>query len=288
MHITKDISERPEVRDLVRRALAEDVGDGDITTNALVPPERQADALILTRAPCVVAGGGVARAVFCALDARMIITQEVSDGAVADAGGTIMRLHGALRAILTAERTALNLLQRLCGIATLTREFVRRCAPYGVAVLDTRKTTPMLRVLEKYAVACGGGKNHRMGLHDMALIKDNHRRFWSEGGRCSLAEAVETVRRHAPGLPVEVEVENEEELMDALNGRPDWILLDNMPPERIRRCVALCAGRCRLEASGGLTLENVTAVAATGVNAVSIGALTHSAPASDLSLEIVA
>ena len=160
--------------------------------------------------------------------------------------------------------------------------------PLKTRILDTRKTTPGLRRLEKYAVACGGGTNHRMGLYDMALIKDNHRAVLRQAGIASLAAAVERVRRHAPGLPVEIEVENESELTDALNGKPDWILLDNMPADQLRRCVAICARRCPLEASGGVTLENVAEIAATGVDAISIGGLTHSAAAVDLSLELEA
>ena len=195
-----------------------------------------------------------------------------------------MRITGKARAILAGERTALNFLQRLTGIATLTARFVEQVKPHATRILDTRKTTPTWRTLEKYAVRCGGGTNHRMGLYDQVLIKDNHRRLW---GARDLAEAVHMARRRCPGVPVEVEVETEAELERALAARPDWILLDNMTLRRLRRCVRLCRGRCPLEASGGITLANVKAVAAAGVQAISLGCLTHSAPAADLSLEIL-
>jgi len=195
-----------------------------------------------------------------------------------------MCITGKARAILAGERTALNFMQRLTGIATLTARFVARVKPYGTRILDTRKTTPNWRILEKYAVRCGGGCNHRMGLYDQVLIKDNHRRLW--GGR-DLAEAVHMARRRCPGVSVEMEVESEAELERALASRPDWILLDNMTPKRLRRCVRLGRGCCPMEASGGITLGNVRAVAATGVQAISLGCLTHSAPAADLSLEIL-
>jgi nicotinate-nucleotide pyrophosphorylase (carboxylating) len=179
-------------------------------------------------------------------------------------------------------------MQRMAGIATLTRRFVERAAPHGTVILDTRKTTPTLRVLEKYAVLCGGGENHRMGLYDRIMIKDNHRRLWQEGDAGRLDLAVAAARERFPGLAVEVEVESLAELDSALAGSPEWILLDNMTPALLAACVARCGGRARLEASGGITLANIEAVAASGVDAVSLGCLTHSAPAVDLSLEILA
>jgi nicotinate-nucleotide pyrophosphorylase (carboxylating) len=197
-----------------------------------------------------------------------------------------MTVEGPVRGILTAERTALNFLQRMSGIATLTRRFVERAGP-SVAILDTRKTTPTLRVLEKYAVLCGGGQNHRFGLYDRCLIKDNHRRLWRKGGAARLDQAVREARRRFPDREVEVEVENEAELRSALKAGPEWVLLDNMTPAQMKRCVRICDGRVLIEASGGITLKNVAQVAATGVDAISLGCLTHSAPAADLSLEIV-
>jgi nicotinate-nucleotide pyrophosphorylase (carboxylating) len=228
----------------------------------------------------------VAAAVFRQVDPGIVCHADVRDGqrVVRDQG--LLRIEGPIRGILTGERTALNFMQRMTGIATRTRQFVDRVAPYGVKILDTRKTTPTLRVLEKYAVTCGGGTNHRMGLYDMVLIKDNHRRLWQAAGLSNLEGAVAAARTRFPGVPVEVEVESEEELRAALEGHPEWIMLDNMPPDRMRRCVEICAKRSRLEASGGVTLETVEAIAATGVDAISIGGLTHSAPAADLSLEL--
>jgi nicotinate-nucleotide pyrophosphorylase (carboxylating) len=188
--------------------------------------------------------------------------------------------------VLAGERTALNFLQRLSGIATLTRRFVDAVREQGTTILDTRKTTPGYRWLEKYAVRCGGGSNHRAGLYDRVLIKDNHRRFWNEHEAGRLDLAVRAARRRFPDVPVEIEVESPEELACALRGEPDWVLLDNMSPELLGECVRVCAGRARLEASGGITLANVRDVARTGVDAVSLGCLTHSAPAADLSLEV--
>ena len=175
----------------------------------------------------------------------------------------------------------------MTGIATLTRQYVDRVKPYGTAILDTRKTTPGLRFLEKYAVRCGGGTNHRFGLFDMILIKDNHRRIWTDERGGDLAAAVAAARAKCPGVAVEVEVESEADLLRALNARPEWIMLDNMSLRDMRRCVRVCAGRCRLEASGGVSLAAVARIAATGVDAISIGRLTHSAPAADLSLELL-
>jgi len=270
---------------LVRAALREDVGRGDATTRALVPEGARTRAAIVARQTCVVCGVDVAVETFRQTDPAIRCAVPAKDGATVRKGGVILDLRGPARGILTGERVALNFLQRLSGIATLTREFARRATPHGAAVLDTRKTTPGLRALEKYAVRCGGGTNHRFGLDDRVLIKDNHLAFWAGRRRRSLADAVRAARAVYPKLPVEIEVESEAELRDALEAEPDWILLDNMPPARLRRCVRIAAGRARLEASGGVTLATVAVIAATGVDAVSVGALTHSAPAADLSLE---
>lgn len=276
----------PDCRSLIRKALREDLGPGDITSRALAPARRRVRAVILSRGDYVVAGSEVARAVFAELDPRLLFTIVAADGRRVGPGQPIARLEGRARAILAAERTALNFMQRMTGIATLTARFVEKVKPYGTAILDTRKTTPLLRRLEKYAVRCGGGMNHRLGLYDRALLKDNHRRLWAAGHGGDLAVAVAAIRRLAPGTPIEVEVETEAELISALSAAPDWILLDNMAPDALRRSVALAAGRCRLEASGGINLENVAEIAATGVHAISLGCLTHSAPAADLSLEL--
>jgi len=280
-----DISQREDVKSLVRRAIAEDVGAGDATSIALVPADAVAAASIISRSPCVVCGATVAASVFAAVEPSVMCGISVRDGERADAGARIMSLSGPARGILAAERTALNFMQRLCGIATLADRFVGAVAGTGTAILDTRKTSPCLRVLEKYAVRCGGGKNHRLGLYDRILIKDNHRGLWRRRG-AGLADAVREARRLFPELAVEVEVESEEDLRSALAARPDWVLLDNMPAELMRACVGQCRGICATEASGGITLSNVRQVAETGVDAISLGCLTHSAPATDLTLEV--
>jgi nicotinate-nucleotide pyrophosphorylase (carboxylating) len=283
-----DIARDHRLAETVQRALEEDIGSGDVTTRALVSRRRTARAVIRSRRGCVVSGGTVAAAVFRRVDPALRVRIRVRDGKRARAGQPILEISGRASSILTAERTALNFMQRMTGVATLTRQFVQQAGRYGVAILDTRKTTPGLRFLEKYAVLCGGGRNHRIGLFDMALIKDNHRRLWRAGGAGSLADAVRRVRDRFPGVPIEIEVESEKQLTDALAGSPDWVLLDNMSAERMRRCVRRCRGRVLIEASGGITLDNVRQAAASGVAAISLGCLTHSAPAADLSLEITA
>jgi nicotinate-nucleotide pyrophosphorylase (carboxylating) len=280
-----DIAADAAVRRIVRAAVEEDVGTGDVTSLALVPADSAREASVITRRQCIVAGTTVASAVFAAVDSGLTCVIRKADGGRAEAGETILSVSGPARGILTAERTALNFMQRLCGIATLTGMFVDAVAGLKTIILDTRKTTPCLRILEKYAVLCGGGVNHRSGLYDRVLIKDNHRALWAGADR-SLDGAVREARRRYPGLEIEIEVESEAELRSALAGEPDWVLLDNMAPGLMRRCVALCAGRCRTEASGGISLSNIRAVAETGVDAVSLGCLTHSAPAADLTLEV--
>lgn len=274
------------VAETARRALREDVGPGDATSRALVPAKARARAVIVARVGGVLSGLGAARAVFRLVSPDLRAAAGAKDGDPLRAGDVVLRLDGPARAILTGERTALNFLQRLSGIATLTRAYVEAVRPLPVRILDTRKTAPGLRRLEKAAVAHGGGTNHRFGLYDRVLIKDNHLAFWRADGRgASLADAVRAARRRAPGLEVEIEVESEADLRDALEGRPDWILLDNMTPARLRRCVRIAAGRAKLEASGGITLRTARRVAASGVDALSVGALTHSAPAMDFALD---
>lgn len=282
-----DMANMPDMREDVRRALAEDIGSGDATTLALVPASARVRGVLLAREACAVAGTPLAEMVFRELAGDDVaVDVRIADGLVADAGAAIMTVEGPARALLTGERVALNFMQRLCGIATLTRRFVDAVATTKAVILDTRKTTPGLRLLEKYAVRCGGGVNHRMGLYDRVMIKDNHRALWQGGDPTQLDLAIKAARAAYPELAIEVEVESEEELQSALRASPEWILLDNMTIEAMARCVRIVAGRAKTEASGGITLDRAAAVAATGVDAISLGCLTHSAPAADLSLEI--
>jgi nicotinate-nucleotide pyrophosphorylase (carboxylating) len=261
-------------------ALAEDVGEGDVTTDATVGEDAVGTAEIVVREPGVVCGLAVAETVFRALDPELRFEALVEEGAAVAASTSVARVVGPERAILTGERTALNFLARLSGIATLTRRYVEAVTGTGAAILDTRKTTPGLRALEKHAVATGGGRNHRFGLDDGVLVKDNHLRAAG-----SVAAAVERVRAATP-LPVEVECDTLEQVGEALAAGVEAILLDNMTLEELRDAVSLVRGRVRLEASGGVTLENVRAVAETGVDEISVGALTHSARSLDVSLEL--
>lgn len=287
MTATADIAADATVQAIVQAALDEDIGPGDATTDALVAPEREVVAHIVGKESCVVAGVGVAREVFARVDSRIAMNADIADGGTAGQGATVATVRGPARGILTGERTALNFMQRMSGIATLTRAFVQAVDGRDTVILDTRKTTPTLRHLEKYAVRCGGGTNHRMGLYDRVMIKDNHRKLWRPGRELSLDDAVRAARAACPGLEIEIEVESLQELENALRASPEWVLLDNMSPDRMREAVTRCRGTgCRAEASGGITLASVAAVAASGVDAVSLGCLTHSAPAVDLSLEI--
>ena len=286
--MTEDVlplEQDPEIRELIARALAEDVGSGDATTLALVDEKAVAAARIVARHAVVVAGMGVAAEVFRQADAALKTEILCPDGTEAGPGMALLRVSGPARALLTAERPALNFAQRLTGIATATECLVRITADYGTLILDTRKTVPGLRRLDKYAVQCGGGTNHRVGLHDAILIKDNHLAFWKQRHKGTLADAVRAARQAYPGLKLEIEVDSLEQLQEALPGRPDWVLLDNMTPQMTAAAVILCNGACKTEASGGITKENVREYARAGVTAISIGALTHSPRAADLSLE---
>jgi nicotinate-nucleotide pyrophosphorylase (carboxylating) len=267
-----------EVRDLVARALAEDLGDGDLTTEATVPPAARARALVTQKAPGVIFGLAVAEEAFRALDPAVGIERLSPEGEWRD-GGPVLQLEGAARALLGAERTALNFLARLSGVATITNRYVQAVEGTGTRILDTRKTTPGLRLLEKAAVAAGGGSNHRVGLYDTILIKENHAAI--AGG---VGEAVRLARARSPEVPLEVECRSLEEVEDALAAGAEQVLLDNFSLEQLRAAVDRVAGRASLEASGGVTLETVREIAATGVDFISVGALTHSAPALDLSL----
>jgi nicotinate-nucleotide pyrophosphorylase (carboxylating) len=265
---------------IVQAALAEDVGVGDVTTDATVPADAVGTAELLVKEPGVVCGLEVAEATFRALDPDVRFEALADDGDSVEPPAVVARITGSQRALLTGERVALNFVGRLSGIATLTRRYVDAVDGTGASVLDTRKTTPGLRGLEKHAVACGGGRNHRFGLDDAVLIKDNHLRAAG-----SLRAAVE-LAREATELPVEVECETLTQVGEALELGVDAILLDNMTPPQLRDAVALTRGRARLEASGGVTLETIRAIAETGVDEISVGALTHSARSLDVSLEL--
>jgi nicotinate-nucleotide pyrophosphorylase (carboxylating) len=267
-------------RELVRRALAEDFGWGDVTTEGTIDPQQKARAIILAKAPCVVAGLDIASEAFRQLDPSVTVTVRQPDGSSCASGSTVAEYVGYASGLLTAERTALNFLQRLSGVATLTRRFVDAAAG-RITVLDTRKTTPLLRALEKYAVRAGGGVNHRSGLDDGILIKDNHVRL--AGG---VVNAVSRMRQKTREMATEVEAQSLEQVDDALAAGADIILLDNLSTADILVAVQKCRGRAKTEISGGVTLARMPELAATGADYVSIGALTHSAPAVDLSFEI--
>jgi nicotinate-nucleotide pyrophosphorylase (carboxylating) len=267
---------------LLERALAEDLGPGDATSAAAVPEEARGEAVIEAREALVVCGLPIAEAVFAAVDPTLETRREWTEGEARERGLPILSVRGSLRAILAGERTALNFLQRLCGVATWTRRFALAVEGTGCRVLDTRKTLPGWRVLDKYATAVGGAANHRMGLYDAVLVKDNH--IAAAGG---VTAAVRAARAAAPpALRLQVEVESDEQAEEALAAGAEWLLLDNRAPDELRALAARFRTRAVLEASGGITLANVRAYAETGVHYVSVGALTHSAPATDLALEI--
>jgi nicotinate-nucleotide pyrophosphorylase (carboxylating) len=272
-----------EIERVVAVALAEDVGSGDATSQAVVPAGARCRAQLLLEEPGVVCGVPVAAAVFRALDPSVSVESLVDEGAaVTSPPAVLAEIEGPARAVLAGERVALNLLGRLCGIASLTRRYVGLVDGTGTAVLDTRKTTPGLRALERYAVRCGGGRNHRDGLYDAILVKENHLRL--AGG---IPNAVAALRADANGLPVEVEAETIEQVREALDAGVSRILLDNMAPTEVAAAVSVAAGRAELEASGGISLATVRSYAETGVNSISVGALTHSARSLHVSLEVL-
>jgi len=276
----------PEVIErVVRAALAEDRAFEDATTLPTVTPSLIGTARLLAKEDGVLAGLPVFEAAFVALNPSARVVAHAADGDAFQRGEVLAEVTGPVRGLLQAERVALNFLQRLSGTATLTRQFVESVAGTDAVILDTRKTTPGLRDLEKYAVRCGGGTNHRRDLAVMAMIKDNHREALARS-ELSLADGVRAIRDRTPGIPVEVEIDGLEQLESALEARPEWILLDNMPPAEMAEAVRLNAGRAKLEASGGVSLATVRAIAETGVDAISVGALTHSAKALDLSLDL--
>ena len=267
-------------RETVRRALAEDLGWGDATTEGTVGAEQRARGTIVAKSPCVIAGLDVAAEAFRQLDPSVSFVARVKDGDRCPPGTIVADVRGAAGAMLTAERTALNFLQRLSGVATLTRTFVDAAAG-RITILDTRKTTPTLRALEKYAVRAGGGNNHRSGLDDGILIKDNHVRL--AGG---VAAAIEKMRAAGQEMPIEVEAQSLADVDQAITARADIILLDNLSTDEIREAVRRIGGRAKVELSGGVTLQRIPELATTGADYVSVGALTHSAPAADLSFEL--
>jgi nicotinate-nucleotide pyrophosphorylase (carboxylating) len=267
-------------RDLVRAALAEDIGSGDVTTAAIVPPAARATAVLLAKAPAVLAGLDIAREVFAQCDPAIRFEAVRRDGDICAAGDRVASLDGPAAGLLRGERTALNFLQHLTGIATRTRAFVEAAGP-ALTVLDTRKTLPLFRTLAKYAVRCGGGTNHRAGLYDAILIKDNHVRV--AGG---IRAAVALARAAQPQLTVEVETQSLDEVADAVAAGADIILVDNLDDNATREAIRTIGGRARVELSGNMTLDRVRRLADSGADFVSIGALTHSAAAADISLEI--
>ena len=267
-------------REIVRRALAEDLGWGDVTTEATVPAELRAHGIILAKSPCVIAGVEVAAETFRQLDPAVTFTIRRGDGERCVHGDVVAEVRGQAASMLTAERTALNLMQRMTGIATLTRRFVDATGG-RITILDTRKTTPTLRALEKYAVRAGGGTNHRNGLDDGILIKDNHIRL---GG--GVVEAVKRMRAAGQQMPIEIEAQSMAQVDEAIRAGADIILLDNLSTSDMKEAVRRIAGRAKVEISGGVTLERIPELAGTGADYVSVGALTHSAPAADLSFEL--
>jgi nicotinate-nucleotide pyrophosphorylase (carboxylating) len=275
----------PNRYDPIAAALEEDIGEGDVTTDFFVPEALHATARIVARETAVVAGTGVAAEVFRQVDPSTNTQIVCNDGDNVVAGGVIIEVRGLARSILKAERVALNFLQRLCGIATLTRQFVDAVGNHKAKILDTRKTTPGLRALEKAAVVAGGGANHRFGLYDMVLVKDNH--LAALGRLSGLADRIRRLKQERPNIRIEVEADDLEQVrafveVDGI----DIILLDNMTPAQIREAVALKRNNIKFEASGGITLKNVRRMAATGVDYISIGALTNSARAIDIALEM--
>ncbi|HKJ69224.1 MAG TPA: carboxylating nicotinate-nucleotide diphosphorylase [bacterium] len=285
MHAPADTThpERESLEQRIKSALAEDIGVGDITAGSVVKYDHHASAEIVVKQPGVICGLEIAEMVFHQLEPRVDVLFRTSDGARVKEGEALIRVEGSGRVILQAERTALNLLSRMIGISTLTSQYVQAVEGTGVRILDTRKTTPLWRDIEKYAVRMGGGVNHRMGLYDMVLIKENHIR-WAGGIAQAVNRSVESLRKYQPDTAIEVEIRNLKELDEVLAFEVDRVLLDNMTPEEVRSAVHKTAGKVEVEVSGGITLENLRAYAEAGVDYISVGALTHSARAFDLSL----
>ena len=274
-----------EIQQAVKLALSEDIGSGDVTTLATVPENTSAAAVMRARESLVVAGLALAEAAFRQLSDAVQVTRVTQDGQRATSGGVLLQISGPARALLSAERVALNFIQRLSGVATLTAQFVEAIKGTRAIILDTRKTTPGWRRLEKYAVICGGAQNHRLGLFDMVLIKDNHLAALKNASPNSIAAAVKGARSKYPSLKVEVEADTVEQVDQAVAAGADFVLLDNMNPDQLRLAVEKCRGHAKTEASGGVNLATVRAIAETGVDFISVGALTHSARAVDIGLD---
>lgn len=270
---------------LIQMALTEDLGTGDVTTLSLVPESAKAAASLIAREEGVLCGVHIASAVFRQLDPLATVKICAGDGAHIASGEQILQVRGKARALLSAERVALNFVQRLSGIATRTATYCERINDLPVMILDTRKTAPGWRLLDKYAVRCGGGQNHRMGLYDRVMIKDNHLAYWMSGEGRSIAGAIQAARARFPEIPIQIEIDHPEQLDDVLSARPDWILLDNMTPDQVRDCVQRCGDQMKTEVSGGITLDTVRAYAEAGPTALSIGALTHSIDAFDCAMD---
>ena len=268
----------------VANALAEDIGSGDVTTNALIPADHQSEARIIAREDIVLCGVSLALAVFQELDPHCEIHQIKKDSHQVNQGDNVMSITASTRALLTGERTALNFIQRMSGIATIAALYVNEVRDSNALIFDTRKTTPGWRLLEKYAAHCGGAQNHRHGLDDMVMIKDNH--LASMGGSNQIARANETTQKHAPELKVEVEADTVSQAKQAADAGADIVLLDNMTLGELRRAVSVVDNRSLTEASGGISLRDIKEIASIGVNRISVGAITHSAPAVDISMEI--
>jgi nicotinate-nucleotide pyrophosphorylase (carboxylating) len=268
------------MEEAIRQYLTEDIGKGDITTDSIVPADHVSAASIIAKEECVIAGHAFVREAFGILDRDVVYEELVKDGSVAEKGAIVSKVRARTRAILTGERVALNVFQRLSGIATATRAFVLAAQGTKAQILDTRKTSPGMRAMEKYAVRAGGGQNHRFGLYDMALVKENHIAIAG-----SIREAVARIRKRST-LALEVEVRNMEELREALGEQVDRIMLDNWKDADIREAVALVAGRVPIEVSGNMTVERVREVARTGIDFISVGSITHSFKSADLSLLI--
>lgn len=277
---------RNQCETIVRAALAEDVGSGDATTLAVVPEGLVTTAVMQTREACVCAGLPVAEAVFRELDPGIRFEALVKEGELCKPGTVLAKITGRARAILTGERTALNFVQRLCGIATMARKYTDAVGIHSTRILDTRKTTPGLRLLEKYAVAAAGATNHRIGLYDRIMIKDNHRALAALGGPGGIKRAVQACRKQYPNLEIEVEADTIDDAREAVEAGAEYILLDNMSDEEMREAVKMIRGRSMTEASGGITLERIPAIAALGVDFISVGALTHSVRSIDIGLDI--
>lgn len=276
-----DSFDKSSIRSLINKAFEEDIRSGDITTNAIVGESEKAEAVWIAKDDGIIAGLNIARLVFEMLDSKVTWIPKINDGDKVSCGKEILKIKGAVRVILTAERVALNIAQRMCGIATATSKFVAAVDSYSTQILDTRKTVPGLRLLDKYAVKAGGGMNHRMGLYDLAMIKDNH--IAAAG---SIEVAVRKVRKNNPDIQIEVETSTIDQVKEALSVWVDIIMLDNMNLDQMEKAVGLINGRAKTEASGNMTLDRIQNVAKTGVDFISVGELTHSVKAFDISQKI--